>query len=191
MTPTQGPAELIALRPFVAALLADFESHAIARHLTLDALVFLRELKGDATSLRRLLSDLMAEALRRAPAGTNVSLVVSPHEGQAEFRIADEGAGMTAEVRDRAFDITAAHGARLSVTEADDGTVVCLAFPSEVGNAAAIQLTVEGKAPPGLAKTKPALARFSSGVYARAGALSSTASSGAVSRPVRASGSDT
>jgi K+-sensing histidine kinase KdpD len=193
MNPTQANAERepIKLRPFVGALLADFEILARARHLTLDALVFLEEINGDASLLRRLLTDLVGEALRRAPAGTTVSVVVSPREGQAEFRIADEGAGMTAEALDRAFDADAAHGGRLSVTETDDGTVVCLAFPSNVGNAAAIQLNVDGKAARGVAKAKPAVARSASGIYARACELADTTSSGAVSRPARASGRDT
>ena len=172
-------------------MLADFEIDARARHLKLDALVFLDQINGDASLLRRLLTDLLGEALRRAPAGTNVAVVVSPREGQAEFRITDEGAGMTAEARDRALDVGAAHGARLSVTETADGTVVCLAFPCDIGNAAATQLTVDGRATHGVATAKPARPRSKSGVYERAGQLASMLTSGGVSRPARTSGRDT
>ena len=103
MDPQQAVAEreTIKLRPFAAALLADFEIDVRARHLTLDALVFLDQINGDASLLRRLLTDLVGEALRRAPTGTNIAVVVSPLVALAEFRITDEGAGRTAGVRDR------------------------------------------------------------------------------------------
>lgn len=151
-TPASGIARLetIKLRSFIEALLADFELAAGARRVALDGLVFSDELKTDAGVLRRVLTGLVGGALRRAPAGTNISLVVSPRGSHTEFRVADEGAGIAVGTRERVFDTGAdglsgdasglkfcmqaaqAHGGELSVVETDTGTVVCLAFPNQL-----------------------------------------------------------
>ncbi len=147
----------IKLRAFVESLLAEFESSAQARHVGLDALVFSDTLKGDVSLVRQLLTGLVGEAVRRAPAGTNVSLVVSPHGRYIEFRVADEGPGIAVGTRPKGLDAGAgglredgsgltrcmlaaeANGGRLSVAETDAGTVVCLALPSQVGRSASNQ----------------------------------------------------
>jgi CheY-like chemotaxis protein len=141
--------ETIELRGFVSGLMADFQMAAHSRHVVLDALVFADEIKADASLLRRLLTGLLGGALRRAPAGTNISLVVSPSGRYTEFRVADEGAGVV-ETREAVFDNGAgsmladgsgltfcrsaaeANGGGLSVVEMDLGTVVCLSLPSDV-----------------------------------------------------------
>jgi hypothetical protein len=183
--------ETIKLGPFLRALLAEVEIGARARHVTLDALLFLEEIKGNARLLRRPLLVLVGEALRRAPTGTNVTVVVSPRERQAQFRVAGEGAGMSAEARDRALEATAACGAQLSVTETDERTVACLSVPWEARGTSAREISVRGKTTPGIAKTRRALARHESGVYARAGEPKSKPAGGAAPRRARASGKET
>ena len=183
--------QVIKLRAFVVALLAELEASARARHVRLDALVFSEELEADAGVLRLLLTSLVTGALQRAPAGTNVSLVVSPRDGYTEFRVADEGAGIAVELRDNVLQAGAgasrndgagltfgklsaeANGGRLSVVETNNGTVVCLAFPSGVGPAAS-RPSGEGEAARGPATTfGPRLARSDSGIYERAAGLAS------------------
>lgn len=139
--------EPIKLRGFVEGVLADFEVLAKSHHVTLNALVFSDEVQADVGLLRRALTGLVAGALRRAPTGTDVSLVVSAHGGNTEFRVADEGAGVPAEaldsvgdgVRDEGSGLTVcrraveADGGRLSVIETAAGTVVCLALAGRDG----------------------------------------------------------
>jgi CheY-like chemotaxis protein len=136
MIPTHDVArhEAIELRVFVDALRSDFETSARARHIRLDSLVFSDRLEGDASLLRRLLIGILSTAVRRAPDGTNVCLVVSPREHFTEFRVADEGAGSRRDDSTIQFYrvVAEAHGARLSVAETSSGTTVCLAFPTGV-----------------------------------------------------------
>ena len=184
--------ESIKLRPFVEALLADFDSRAQARHVTLDALVFSDVLEADAGLLRRLLARLVGDALRRAPAGTTVSLVVSPRGRYTEFRVADERTGILAETCENGCDADASgfrrdgfgltfcrvaaetHGGRLSVTESDAGTVVCLAFPSQVRTTAATQSGVDAAATNEETESEGSVARRESGIYAQATAAPPT-----------------
>jgi CheY-like chemotaxis protein len=142
MNPIQDPVlrETIKLRAFVRTVLTDFEASARARYVTLDGLVFSEELEADAELLRRLLEYLVGYALRRAPAGTNVSLVVSPLGRHTEFRVADEGGGILLDAggaiagSELAFCRTAAEerGGWLTVLETNEGAIVCLALPDEV-----------------------------------------------------------
>lgn len=190
MDPTEAaaPCEAIKLRPFLVELLAGFEQSARARHLTLDALVFLEEMNGDSSMLHRLLAGLVGEALRRAPVGTHVTVVVSPGKGHTEFRIADEGAGRRAEAPGLGFDADAANGAQLSVTETDSGTVVCLAFPGDLQSGTHRPFGVDGLTTGDAGKAKPISARHASGTYARAGALVSTPPNDDASDTARESG---
>jgi CheY-like chemotaxis protein len=141
MTPTREVVrhETIELPVFVEALRSDLDTSARARDVRLDSVVFSERLEGDTSHLRRLLIGLIAVAIRRAPAGTNVCLVVSPREQFTEFRIADEGTGSRED--DSAIQFyragAEAQGARLSVAETSSGTTMCLAFPTGVETAAA------------------------------------------------------
>lgn len=182
--------ESIKLRPFVESLLADFDKRAQARHVTLDALVFSDVLEADVGLLRRLLARLVGDAVSRAPAGTSVSLVVSPRDQYTEFRVADERAGnawekvCAGDARGLGGDglrltfcrvAAEAHGGRLSVAESDAGTVVCLAFPSQVRTSAATQSGVDVPATSEVTESERSLARRESGIYAQAEELPSTA----------------
>lgn len=146
-TPRNTPRhENIDVRAFIETLLAEFEVSAQSRHVTLDALVFSDALELDPTLLWCLLTDLVDDALRRAPTGTHVSLVVSQRGPYTEFRIADEGAGVALEPTDSVFDAggsreasaairrcrstAEAYGGHLSVAEMNSGTVVCMGFPT-------------------------------------------------------------
>ncbi len=136
------------LHGLVCELMADFAPSARARDLSLDALVFCEHMGADADLLRRLLSGLVSEALRRAPPGTVVTVIVSPRVGHIEFRVADEGSWLPPEVREKVCDVgdgrfrysgvgltfcklaAEAHGGWLSVRQTHAGTVVCLGLPA-------------------------------------------------------------
>lgn len=76
----RGPSQrqTVRLRPFLNGLVADFASRMSSSSVTFEALTFADELEVDPRLLRRLLVSLIEHALRRAPDGTKVILVVSP-----------------------------------------------------------------------------------------------------------------
>jgi CheY-like chemotaxis protein len=194
MAPIRDTAqETIKVRPFVEALLEQFETSARTRRVTLDALVFSDELELDPALLRRLLTDLVGDALRRAPAGTSVSVVVSRRGAFTEFRVADEGAGIAVQAPERIFKAGAgglrevgavltlcrlaaeAHGGRLSIAETDRSTVVCLAFPSLVNPAPETLAGIQGAETLSATQGKRRFAPSESGTFTQAGELAAGA----------------
>jgi signal transduction histidine kinase len=55
-------------------------------------------------AVEQVLDNLLANALRVAPAGSSVELAVQQAEGWVELHVTDQGPGMPAEQRERAFD---------------------------------------------------------------------------------------
>ena len=55
-------------------------------------------------ALEQVLDNLLANALRVAPSGSQVHLTVQPVGGWVELHVTDQGPGMPAEQRERAFD---------------------------------------------------------------------------------------
>lgn len=116
--------------------------------MTFEALTFADELEVDPNLLRRLLVSLIEHALRRAPDGTKVILVVSPRADCTEFRVADEGAPVPLDTRKRVFAppavgqhehglaltscrlVAEAVGGRFGIADTTTGAVVCLALPT-------------------------------------------------------------
>ncbi|HEX2874575.1 MAG TPA: hybrid sensor histidine kinase/response regulator [Polyangiaceae bacterium] len=116
--------------------------------VTFEALSFADELEVDPSLLRRLLVSLIEHALRRAPEGTKVILVVSPRPDCTEFRVADEGAPLPLDTRKRVFAppavgqhehglaltscrlVAEAEGGCLWIADTATGAVVCLALPT-------------------------------------------------------------
>jgi signal transduction histidine kinase len=80
-----------------------------ARHLVLDA-----EMPDDISSswpvygergkLRRIIFNLLENALRHAPDGTRVKVEVAMKDGFGEFAVADEGPGVAPDLADRVFE---------------------------------------------------------------------------------------
>jgi signal transduction histidine kinase len=55
-------------------------------------------------AVEQVLDNLLANALRVAPAGSRIELAIVRAEGWVELHVTDEGPGMSAEQRERAFD---------------------------------------------------------------------------------------
>lgn len=106
--------------------------------------------------LRRILENLIDNALRHTPRGSSVRVLVSNHEGGVQVRVADEGPGIPPELRNKVFQkfvhvenrdaqcsdlnrglgltfcraAVEAHGGRLIIEDAARGAVFCASFPA-------------------------------------------------------------
>jgi two-component system sensor histidine kinase/response regulator len=107
--------------------------------------------------LRRVVENLVENAIRHAPRGTAVRISVKRAQGGVEVRVADSGPGVPLELRDKIFDkyvqledgerhasdtnrglgltfckvVVEAHGGTLALEDAAPGAVFCARFPDE------------------------------------------------------------
>lgn len=112
-------------------------------------------LAADRDLLRRVLENLLDNALRYAPKGSRISISALVHEREVELRVADEGQGVPAELRDGIFDrfvqldsgertaprtgrglgltfcrlAVEAQGGRIYVEDGTPGAVFCIRLP--------------------------------------------------------------
>lgn len=61
-------------------------------------------LKGDEALLRRMLSNLLGNALKYTPRGGSIDVSLEREEGEVVLRVADTGPGIPAEDRERVFE---------------------------------------------------------------------------------------
>jgi signal transduction histidine kinase len=141
------------------ALLGDvFENLEVAaksKHIALERKLEVRTLRADPDLLRRVLENLLDNALRHAPEDSTIHVTSRPHAGSVELRVSDEGTGVPEALRERVFDpfvqlesadrsvtrsgrglgltfcrlAVEAHGGRIWVEDANPGAVFCLSVP--------------------------------------------------------------
>jgi signal transduction histidine kinase len=112
--------------------------------------------EADADLLRRVLENLVENAVRHAPRGTAVRVSALRRGGQVELRVADAGRGVPPELRERIFErfmqvetspdssragrglglafcklAAEAHGGRIWVEGGSPGALFCVSLPSE------------------------------------------------------------
>ncbi len=147
----------------VAQIFAELEVGAQARGVTLRSDVRCAHVEVDEDLLRRLLANLVENALRHAPSRTDVTVTVTAEGEAAEIRVADAGRGVPAELREKIFDpfiqledtrsgsrsgrglgltfsrlVAEAHGGTIRVEDASPGAVFVVTIPpagSETGPA--------------------------------------------------------
>jgi len=128
---------------------------AQARQVDLRSNVERIELCADADLLRRVLENLIDNAIRHAPNGSSVSLSLQRHPGAIELRVTDQGRGIPPEKRETIFErfvqvtdaggsssrtgrglgltfcrlAVEAHSGRIHVEDAMPGTVFCVRLP--------------------------------------------------------------
>jgi two-component system, sensor histidine kinase and response regulator len=131
------------------------EVKARAAGVTLEHAIDARTVRADADLLRRVLENLVDNALRHTPRGGTVRLTSHATEAHTELRIADTGPGIAPEMRERIFDpfvqldgdhrgtaragrglgltfcrlAVEAHGGRISVEDAQPGSVFIVSLP--------------------------------------------------------------
>jgi len=132
-------------------VLRDFELAAQERQVSLRTAIVLDTVDADPTILRRLLTNLVDNALRYAPNGSTVTLSASPRPAFSELRVVDQGSGIAPALRERVFDAFAqseagvsegrglglafcklaaeAHGGRIWIEDASPGTAICVSLP--------------------------------------------------------------
>jgi two-component system sensor histidine kinase/response regulator len=112
-------------------------------------------LNADGDLLRRVLENLLDNALRHAPEDSTIRLTSRSGQGETELRIADGGRGVPPEMRERIFDpfvqiesndgstsrsgrglglafcrlAVEAHGGRIWVEDASPGAAFCMSLP--------------------------------------------------------------
>jgi signal transduction histidine kinase len=111
--------------------------------------------RGDQDLLRRVLENLVENAIRHAPPNSEVHLSCAPAEEGVELRVTDAGAGIAPEMREKIFErfvqvengdrtvsragrglgltfcklAVEAHGGRIWIQDADPGAAFCVRLP--------------------------------------------------------------
>jgi signal transduction histidine kinase len=121
------------------------------------------EARADPEQIRRVLMNLLDNAIRHTPAGGSVVARVSRCDGRVEVEVADEGEGIAEEDREQVFEafhrgadngartgpgtglglaiaraIVAAHGGEIWIAPAQRGARVCFALPAVAERASAL-----------------------------------------------------
>lgn len=154
LAPRRGEVGLEAL---VAELVEAHAAQAEAAGVTLRRAVEVRSITADVDLLRRVIENLLDNALRHAPEESEVLITAARGEGAVEIRVADAGAGIPPELRDKIFErfvqvensermvtrsgrglgltfcklAIEAHGGSIWVEEAEPGAVFCVRLPDE------------------------------------------------------------
>jgi two-component system, sensor histidine kinase and response regulator len=144
------------LRALVDEVVAELEINTRSHGVTIRTSLGVARIHGDEDLVRRMIANLVENATRHAPRGTEVTVTTAPSEEGTELRVADRGVGVPREMRERVFDAfvqvkgegrpdTAggrglgltfcklaahAHGGRIWVDDAAPGAAFCVLFPS-------------------------------------------------------------
>jgi two-component system, sensor histidine kinase and response regulator len=145
----------VSLSSLVATLVDSMQVRALAREVTFHtSLSNVEEISADADLLRRVLENLLDNALRHAPKGSRITVAARREGGQVELSVSDQGKGVPAALRDSIFERFAqgsvdqpiartsrglgltfcrlaieAHGGRIDVNDADPGAQFRIRLP--------------------------------------------------------------
>jgi signal transduction histidine kinase len=136
------------------------DAHALTARtsgVTLAQTVAVRSLRADADLLRRVIENLLDNAIRHAPENSEVRLSATTEGELVEIRVADRGPGIAPEMRDKIFEryvrvesgdrrvtrtgrglglafcklAVEAHGGSIWVEDGGPGAVFCVRLPHE------------------------------------------------------------
>jgi two-component system, sensor histidine kinase and response regulator len=149
--------EEIDVEALTAEVVSASEVLATLAEVKLERQIELRRLRADPDLLRRVLENLLDNAIRHVPNGTVVRLIAAREGDSAAFRVADSGHGIPPEMREKIFDrfvqlesgervveragrglglafcklAVEAHGGTIRVEDSDGGAVFCVRLPDE------------------------------------------------------------
>ncbi len=152
LAPRRGDVDLASL---VRGLVEDLSAIAQARSVRLEAKIERDKAHVDEDLLRRVVMNLLDNAIRHAPADSVVSVSVTGSASSLDVRVADAGTGVPPELRERIFDpfmqlegrersstrtgrglglsfckvAVEAHGGKIWVEDAAPGAAFCLSIP--------------------------------------------------------------
>jgi len=143
------------MKALVTATFEALSVRAKAKAITLESDTRVASIRADHDLLRRVVENLLDNALRHAPEDSTVRVSLSRTEGGVEIRIADTGAGVPKELRESIFErffqvetgqsaapragrglglafcrlAVEAHGGRIWVEDGAPGAVFCVRLP--------------------------------------------------------------
>ncbi len=88
----------------VGAVLSELEVTARAHEVKLRSSLAVSRVRADEALLRRTIANLVENAIRHAPSGTEVVVSASARGNEAELRVRDAGRGVPVELREKIFD---------------------------------------------------------------------------------------
>ena len=142
----------IDMASLVSDVLGELQASTERRKITLEPHVQARTLVADEDLVRRMLVNLVENAVRHAPAKSAVSVSVITASCAVEIRVADRGAGIPADKREKIFDpfvqleperagrglgltfcrlVAEAHGGRIWIEDGAPGAIFCFRIPDE------------------------------------------------------------
>ncbi|MGV3623601.1 MAG: hybrid sensor histidine kinase/response regulator [Archangium sp.] len=95
---------IVNLATMASGLVDAFELKARTQGVLLEQRIEVPELRADADLLRRVLENLVDNAIRHAPGGTRVVLSAVTGDGCVELRVSDAGRGIPPELRQSIFE---------------------------------------------------------------------------------------
>jgi two-component system, sensor histidine kinase and response regulator len=140
----------------VAEVFAELEAHARGRKVVLRSSLEKERVSADPDLLRRVLTNLVENAIRHAPPETAVTVTTVAGPVWTELRVADAGTGVPREMREKIFDpfvqveqtssgsatragrglgltfcraVADAHGGAIWVEDAAPGSIFCMKLP--------------------------------------------------------------
>lgn len=154
LTPRLGDVDLAKL---LGEVVEAHEVKARVAGVTLARAVEVDTVRADIDLLRRVLENLLDNALRHAPEASEVRVTALSRDGAVELRVADAGPGISKEMRDKIFErfvqieggdrvvtragrglgltfckaAVEAHGGAVWVEEAKPGAIFCVRLPHE------------------------------------------------------------
>ncbi|MEO7034083.1 MAG: HAMP domain-containing sensor histidine kinase [Polyangiaceae bacterium] len=139
------------VRSICDSVFAELELHARSRQVILETVLLALNLDADSCLLRRVLGNLVENAIAHAPPHTRVLVSTTVSSVGFQIRVQDEGRGVPAEMRDRVFEAftqldpprrsghglglafcklaVEAHGGQIWVEDAAPGAAFCIVLP--------------------------------------------------------------
>lgn len=132
-------------------------TRAAAFGVTIESTVEAPTIRAERDLLRRVIENLVDNAIRHAPRGTEIRIVVTRADGAVEVRVIDRGPGIPPALREKIFDkyvqledgerhasdtnrglgltfckvTVEAHGGTLTIEDAAPGAIFCARFPHD------------------------------------------------------------